>query len=136
MTKDEENNAKKSINIIAVIMVPILVVVVIGAYFITNSDEYITRKYYEFNNYKFEGEIYDKRQDQSGTGANIARYIDLKSGISHHVNYQIYDDLELGDYVVKKAKSDTVYYIKNGKDTIKSMENPYLMEFTKIDLKK
>lgn len=136
MIVNEENDTQKSINIIAIIILSILIVFVIGNYFITNSDKYITRKYYEFNNYKFEGEIYDKRQDQPGTGANINRYIDLKSGISHNVNYQIYNNIELGDYVVKKAKSDTVYYIKNGKDTIKSMENHYLTEFLKINSKK
>jgi hypothetical protein len=76
MIVNEENDTQKSINIIAIIILSILVVFVIGNYFIANSDEYITRKYYEFNNYKFEGEIYDKRQDQPGTGANINRYID------------------------------------------------------------
>lgn len=133
MIMNEENDNQKSINIIGIIILLILVVFVTGDHFITNSDEFITRKYYEFNNYKFEGEIYNKRQDQPGSGANTARYVDLKSGISHKVNYQIYDNLDRGDYVLKKAKSDTVYYIKNGKDTIKSMENPYLVEFRKID---
>ncbi len=130
-----ENDTNQNIsNIIGlIILLPIILISVIGQYFISNSEDYITKKYFEFHKYEFEGEIFEKKQDQKGSGANIARYVHLKSGIIHRISVDKFYDLSVGDYVFKKAKSDTVYYIlKQKKDTLKSMENNYLNEYLKF----
>lgn len=131
----ESETHQKTFNVIGLIIIPILFISVMGQYFISNSEEYITRKYVEFHNYEFDGEIFEKKQDQNGSGANIARYVHLKSGVIHRVSVDNFYDLTVGDYLFKKAKSDTVYYVlKQRKDTLKFMENNYLKEY--LDLKK
>lgn len=61
----------------------------------------------------------------------LPRYLHLKTGIIHRVNISKYYDVQIGDYVYKPAKSDTVYYIVKKKDTIKAMENSYLKDYLK-----
>ena len=41
----------------------------------------------------------------------------------------IYPDMEIGDFVYKNIKSDTVYYVKRNGDTIKQNENPYYEKY-------
>lgn len=123
------SNEEKQITIIGKIFLPILILTVIGGYFKENSKDYIDRKYHEFHNYSFSGEIYKKTQDQNGNGCNIARYLHLKTGIIHRVGCYTYWDVEVGDFVYKKVKSDTVYYIKKNVDTIKQNENPYYKKY-------
>ena len=133
MNKENETD-QKTFNIIGLIIIPIIFISVIGHYFISDSEEYITRKYFEFHNYEFDGEIFEKKQDQKGSGANIARYVHLKSGVIHRVGVDKFYDLNVGDYVFKKAKSDTVYYVlKQKKDTLKFMENNYLKEYLEFN---
>jgi hypothetical protein len=131
MPQKEKVELDDGMNKIGGIMLLILFFSLIGGYFVTNSDEYISRKYKEFNEYSFEGEVYDKKEDQKGGGANVARYLHLKTGIIHRVNISKYYDVQIGDYVYKPAKSDTVYYIVKKKDTIKAMENSYLKDYLK-----
>jgi len=126
----ENKSDQKTFNLIGLIIIPIIFISVIGEYFVSNSKEYITRQYFEFHNYQFEGEIFEKKQDQKGAGANIARYLHLKSGVIHRVGVDKFYDLNVGDYVFKKSKSDTVYYVlMQKKDTLKFMENYYLKQF-------
>lgn len=133
MHKENDTNQNIS-NIIGLIIIPIILISLIGEFFISNSEEYITKKYFEFHNYEFEGEIFEKKQDQKGDGANIARYVHLKSGIIHRISVDKFNDLNVGDYVFKKAKSDTVHYIlKQKKDTLKFMENDYLNEYLELN---
>lgn len=129
---DEEKEQNKQIGILKKIFLPILTLTVIGAYFKSNSTEYIERHYLEFHNYSFSGIVYKKTQDQRGEGCNIARYLHLKTGIIHRVNCYIYPEIEIGDYVFKKSKSDTVFYIKKNCDTIKQNENSYYDDYNKL----
>jgi len=129
MNSEEEIEWKKQRTLIAKILLPILFITVIGGYFMVNSKSYIDRKYHEFQNYSFSGEIYKKEVDQSGDGCNIARYFHLKTGIIHSVDCYIYPDMKIGDFVYKNIKSDTVYYVKKNGDTIKQNENPYYKEY-------
>ena len=126
---EEEKEQEKQIVKVGKIILPMLVLTVIGSYFIENSKSYIDRKYHEFQNYSFSGEIYKKEEDQKGPGCNIARYLHLKTGIIHRVNCYIYPDMEIGDFVYKNIKSDTVYYVKRNGDTIKQNENPYYEKY-------
>lgn len=136
---EEDNETKKNnkiVEIIFFISIPFFILIVIGNYFITSSDKYITRKYKELNEYSFEGEIFKKTEDQKGGGANVARYIHLKTGIIHRVDISKYYDLSIGDYVIKKSKSDTVIYIrKSHNDTLKFIENNYLKEYQQLKAK-
>lgn len=130
----ENTTDQKTFNIIGFIILPIIFLSVLGQYFISNSKESIARKYFEFHNYQFEGEIYKKTQSQKGSGANIARCVHLKSGIIHRIGVGKFNNLNVGDYVFKKAKSDTVYYILNHKkDTLKYMENNYLKKYLELN---
>jgi len=134
-SQDTDTVEEKTLTIIFIVSFLFIILLIISNYFITNSEDYITRKYSEFNNYDFEGEIFKKTEDQKGGGANIARYIHLKTGIIHRVGIDKFYELNVGDYVYKKTKSDTVYYIlKQKKDTLKFMENNYLKEY--LELKK
>ncbi len=126
---EEEIEQEKQIRIAGKIILPILFFTFIGGYFMENSKSYIDRKYHEFQNYSFSGEIYKKEEDQSGGGCNIARYLHLKTGIIHRVNCYIYPDMKIGDFVYKNIKSDTVYYVKKNGDTIRQNENPYYKEY-------
>jgi len=130
--EEEEKEQEKQIAIVGKIFLPILLLTVVGGYFMTKSKSYIYRKYHEFQNYSFSGEIYKKTQGQNGAGCNIARYIHLKTGIIHRVSCFIYTDLEIGDFVFKNIKSDTVYYVRNNGDTIKQNENPYFTEYIEL----
>lgn len=132
MNSKEEIEWKKQRTLIAKILLPILFLTLIVGYFIVNSKSYIDRKYHEFQNYSFSGEIYKKEKDQSGDGCNIARYFHLKTGIIHRVDCYIYPDMKIGDFVYKNIKSDTVYYVKKNGDTIKQNENPYYKEYIEL----
>ncbi|KUF42247.1 hypothetical protein AS361_12755 [Myroides marinus] len=72
MSQKEKVELDNGMNKIGGIMLLILFFSLIGGYFVTNSYEYISRKYKEFNEYSFEGEVYDKKEDQKGGGANVA----------------------------------------------------------------
>lgn len=132
MNSKEEIEWKKQRTLIAKILLPILFLTLIVGYFMVNSKSYIDRKYHEFQNYSFSGEIYKKEEDQSGDGCNIARYFHLKTGIIHRVDCYIYPDMKIGDFVYKNIKSDTVYYVKKNGDTIKQNENPYYKEYIEL----
>jgi hypothetical protein len=132
MNSEEEIEWKKQRTLIAKILLPILFLTLIGGYFMVNSKSYIDRKYHEFQNYSFSGEIYKKEEDQSGDGCNIARYFHLKTRIIHRVDCYIYPDMKIGDFVYKNIKSDTVYYVKKNGDTIKQNENPYYKEYIEL----
>lgn len=125
---EEQKEQEKQKSIVSSIFLIMLFLSVLGGYFITNSKSYIDRKYHEFQNYSFSGEIYKKEEDQKG-GCNVARYLHLKTGIIHRVSCFIYPDMEIGDFVYKNIKSDTVYYVKKNGDTIKQNENPYYKDY-------
>jgi hypothetical protein len=131
-SEKEVKEQEKQIAIVGKIFLSILLLTIVGNYFMTNSKSYIDRKYHEFQNYSFSGEIYKKTQDQNGTGCNIARYLHLKTGTIHRVNYLIYTDLEIGDFVFKIIKSDTINYVKKNGDTIKQNENPYYEKYIEL----
>ena len=63
-----ENDTNQNIsNIIGLIIIlPIILISVIGQYFISNSEDCITKKYFEFHNYEFEGEIFEKNKIRRG----------------------------------------------------------------------
>lgn len=131
-SKNTDTVEEKTLTIIFIVSFLFIILLIISNYLITNSENYITRKYSEFHNYDFDGEIFKKTEDQKGGGANIARYVHLKTGIIHRVGVDKFYKLNIGDYIYKKSKSDTVYYIlKHKKDTLKFMENNYLKEYLK-----
>ena len=132
--ESKDSIEEKTLNVILKISIIFIIILIISDFIIINSEDYITRNYNEFHNYKFEGEIFEKKQDQKGSGANIARYLHLKSGIIHRINVDKFYKLNVGDYVYKKTKSDTVYYIlSKNKDTLKYMENDYLKEYLELN---
>lgn len=134
--KPKNTDFDKSYNIIGFIIIPILILSVLGQHFIFKSEEYITRKYFEFHIYQFRGEIYEKTEDQKGAGSNEARYVILTSGTRHRISTDKYQELSIGDIVYKNSKSDTVYYIlKNSGDTLKFMENQYLSDYKELQTK-
>lgn len=134
--KPKDTDFYKSYNIIGFIIIPILILSVLGQHFIFKSEEYFTRKYFEFHNYQFRGEIYKKTEDQKGSGSNEARYVILTSGTRHRISTDKYQELSIGDIVYKNSKSDTVYYIlKNSGDTLKFMENKYLSDYKELQTK-
>lgn len=83
MNIKEENDTEKSIHIIAIIILSFLVVFVIGPFFKTNYYESITRKYYEYNNYKFDC-------DENGKASKWKLIIIFKEIQSNEINRRYY----------------------------------------------
>ncbi len=133
---DNQKSQDKAVKIILIIFIPIIIFLVIKKIMREESTDHISKKYLEYYNYSFKGVVFEKKQDQRGNGANIAKYLHLNSGIIHRVGSHIYYDIEKGDSVYKKMKSDTVYYITKKKGLIKQMENNYQKDYLKTKSRK
>lgn len=110
-SEGEVEGYEKGINIAKLIFMPILICSVIGAYFMSNSMGYVEREYKEANEYSFSGVIYEKKIE-GGEGYRFPHCLFLNSGIRWQVSTELYDKMQIGDSVMKKAKSDSVYYYK------------------------
>lgn len=87
-----------------------------------------SKRIQEANDYSFSGVVYEKKIE-GGEGYRFPHYLFLDTGIKWKVNSLLYDRIEIGDSVVKKNKSDSVfYYIKKNNQTIIEDENFYLRE--------
>ncbi|MBS7232284.1 hypothetical protein KHA90_14760 [Flavobacterium psychroterrae] len=123
--KDQENKVK---SVLWYIFMPILFLSLIGGYFQTNSIGYIEREYKEANEYSFSGIVYEKKVE-GGDGYRFPHCLFLNTGIRWVVSNSLYDKIQIGDSVVKKNKSDSVfYYIRKNNQTIIEDENLYLRE--------
>ena len=130
MYSDEElkRQEKKVVSVLGYIFLPILFLTVIGLYFKDNSTEHIQREYQEANEYSFSGVVYEKKIE-GGDGYRFPHYLFLDTGLSWKVNSLLYDKIQIGDSVVKKNKTDSVfYYIKKNNQIIIEDENLYLRE--------
>jgi len=74
---------------------------------------------------------------EGGEGYRFPHYLFLNTGVRWQVNSLLYDKIQIGDSVVKKNKSDSVFYYikKNNQITIED-ENLYLRERYFDELKK
>jgi hypothetical protein len=110
------------------VFLPILFLALVGSYFKGNSLEYNERQYKEANEYSFSGIVYEKKVE-GGEGYRFPHYLFLNTGVRWQVNSLLYDKIQIGDSVVKKNKSDSVfYYIKKNNQIIIEDENLYLRE--------
>nr|WP_294781858.1 hypothetical protein [uncultured Flavobacterium sp.] len=121
---------KRIIAPLAYVFMPMLILAVLGMCFKENSREYIERRYREANEFSFSGVVYEKKIE-GGEGYRFPHYLFLNSGIRWQVGSLLYDKIQIGDSVVKKFKSDSVYYYKKeGKVIIEdenlSLRNRYL----------
>lgn len=127
-SKEELGGEEKIItNVVSYVFLPILVISVIGLYFKENSRDYIESKYKEANEYSFSGVVYEKKIE-GGDGHRFPHYLFLNTGIRWEVNYAIYDKIQIGDSVVKKNKSDSVYYFKKNNQIIIEDQNFFLRQ--------
>ncbi|WP_264525155.1 hypothetical protein [Flavobacterium sp. N502536] len=130
MYSEEElkNQEQKIVSVLWCVFMPILFLSLIGLYFKENSKEYIERQYREANEYSFSGVVYEKKIE-GGEGYRFPHYLFLNTGIRWRVNSLLYDKIQVGDSVVKKTKSDSVfYYMKKKNQIIIEDENLYLRE--------
>jgi len=124
-SEEEVEGYEKGIKIAKRIFMPIFLLTIIGAYFVGNSMGYIEKEYKEANEYSFSGVVYEKKIE-GGEGYRFPHYLFLNSGIRWQVSSELYDKMEIGDSVVKKSKSDSVYYYKKGGQIIIEDQNLYL----------
>ncbi|CAA9196755.1 hypothetical protein [Flavobacterium collinsii] len=123
--KDQE---KVISNVLGYVFLPLFFFVIIGGYFVENSNEYIERQYKEANEYSFSGVVYEKKIE-GGEGYRFPHYLFLNTGIRWKVSSLLYDKIQIGDSVVKRSKSDSVfYYMKKKNQIIIEDENFYLRE--------
>ncbi|MTH17260.1 hypothetical protein [Flavobacterium sp. LC2016-01] len=121
-SEEEAEGYEKGFNIAKLIFMPIFILAVIGVYFMSNSMGYLEREYKEANEYSFSGVIYEKKIE-GGEGYRFPHYLFLNSGIRWQVSSELYDKMQIGDSVMKKSKSDSVYYYKKGVPIIIEDEN-------------
>lgn len=130
MYSEEElkGQEKELISVGTYVFLPILFFAIIGSYFKNNSKEYIEKEYRDANEYGFSGVVYEKKIE-GGEGYRFPHYLFLNTGIRWKVNSTLYDKIQIGDSIVKKTKSDSVfYYIKETNQIIIEDENLYLRE--------
>lgn len=129
MYSEEElkRQEKKVKSVLWYIFMPILFLSLIGGYFKENSKEYIQREYKEANEYSFSGVVYEKKIE-GGEGYRFPHYLFLDTGIRWRVNSLLYYKIHIGDSVVKKNKSDSVYYFMKNNQIIIEDENLYVRQ--------
>lgn len=133
--EEEVEGYEKGVKIAKLIFMPIFLLTIIGAYFVGNSIGYIEREYKEANEYSFSGIVYEKKIE-GGDGYRFPHYLFLNSGIRWKVSSELYDKMEIGDSVMKKSKSDSVYYYKKDghiiiEDQNLDLRNRYLEKLKK-----
>lgn len=121
-SEQEVEGYEKGIKIAKLIFMPIFLFTIIGAYFVGNSMGYIEREYKEANEYGFSGVVYEKKIE-GGEGYRFPHFLFLNSGIRWQVSSELYDKMQIGDSVMKKSKSDSVYYYKKGGEIIIEDQN-------------
>ncbi|CAM1360802.1 conserved hypothetical protein [Tenacibaculum sediminilitoris] len=96
---------------------PILIISVIAFYFKTNSLNHKRKIYYKAKSISYSGVIIRKRIDKDfgDIGYRTPRIITLNSNYERGVLPNLFDKLKIGDSVVKKQGSDSVYYYRNNK---------------------
>lgn len=121
-SEEEVEGYEKGVKIAKLIFMPIFLLTIIGAYFVGNSIGYIEREYKEANEYSFSGIVYEKKIE-GGDGYRFPHYLFLNSGIKWQVSSELYRKMQIGDSVMKKSKSDSVYYYKKDSHIIIEDQN-------------
>lgn len=116
---------EKEIGKLRYVFLLVFLITILFAYFKDNSKD-IENRYKEANKETFSGIVKDKESD--GDCIHCPHYIYLNSWESHQINSFLYSRIEIGDSVVKKAKSDSVYYFKKNGEIIIDDQNRYLRE--------
>jgi hypothetical protein len=98
---------KKVRKVILGIFIPIFGVII----WFLNTDYYIKKEYFEFKDLGFKATV-SAKFDENPVRKNL---IYLKKGPQLKVNRELFDQLQIGDSVIKKIKSDSVFfYTSNG----------------------
>lgn len=124
-SKKELEEQEKGIGKIRYVFLPILFFMLILGYFTDGSKA--ESRYREANQESFSGIVKDKEGD--GDCIRCPHYIYLNPGESHQINSLLYSKIEIGDSVVKKSKSDSVYYFKKTGEIIIDDQNRYLRQY-------
>ena len=122
-SKKELKEQEKEIVVLRYIFIPIFFICSIIIYFRDNSLKYIEKQYKKANQESFSGVVYKKVTE--GEGHN-PHHLYLNSGKRKQVDYIFYGGIQIGDSVVKRKKSDSVYYYKKNGKVIIEDENSYL----------
>lgn len=102
-----EQEFKPARKIILGIFIPIFALII----WLLNSDYYIKKEYIKFKELGFNATV-SAKFDENPVRKNL---IYLKNGPQLKVYREIFDQLKIGDSVVKKANSDTIFfYSSNG----------------------
>lgn len=124
-SKKELEEQDKEIGKLRYVFLPILFFTVIVVSF--NDKSKAESRYREANEESFSGIVKEKEGD--GDCIRCPHYVYLNLGESHQINSLLYSRIEIGDSVVKKSKSDSVYYFKKNGEIIIDDQNRYLREF-------
>ncbi|MEN2414841.1 hypothetical protein [Flavobacterium mesophilum] len=124
-SEKELNDQDKEIGKVRYVFLPILFFIIVMCCFADKSKA--ERNYREANEEAFSGIVKDKEGDEKCI--RCPHFIYLRLVESHQVSAFIYSRIEIGDSVVKKAKSDSVYYFKKNGEIIIDDQNRYLREY-------
>lgn len=124
-SKKELEDQDKEIGKLRYVFLPILLILLIIGYFTDGSKA--ESRYREANQESFSGIVKDKEGD--GECIRCPHYIYLNPGESHEINSLLYSRIEIGDSIVKKSKSDSVYCFKKNGEIIIDDQNLNLREY-------
>lgn len=112
--KEDDNVISKKLWLV---FMPILIISVITFYFKNNSQNYRSKVYQEARDISYSGVIIRKRIDKDfgDIGYRTPRIITLNSNFERNVLPNLFDRLKIGDSVIKKKGSDSVYYYRDNK---------------------
>lgn len=111
MTKKINIDENQIIRYLGFAFIPIAVVIGLILYYRENSLEFQKREYFEFRNSKYSSTVKKKLNQQNKSKPGD---IYLVNGIKLRVSANVYNKLIVGDSVIKKSKSDSIfYYTKN-----------------------
>ncbi len=96
-----------------------------------NTDYFIKKEYYKFKKLKFETTVSSKIDEHPIKGNKIS----LKNGPELIVYRALFDKLKIGDSVIKKVNSDSVYFFTS-KEVIIDDYNEFLRKKYLNSLKK
>ena len=112
--KELEKQSSEIKRILAIVFTPIIIMLFIKAYCQSNSLEYNKKRYVEVLNTNFKGTVIQKRQE--GDYPRAGRFVLLDNYYEERIDTYIYQQIEIGDFVIKSKGRDSIYFhLKNGK---------------------